>query len=88
LSLEERSERLDMAILSGGREAAVESRSPTQAVLLTSRGMSGAAHVVFALLSIFTCGLFLIPWAIMAATQHDQRAVVTVDLYGNVTWSF
>jgi hypothetical protein len=86
LSLEQRTELLDEAIFNNYRGCRVESRSPTQAVILLSSGMSGGAHVVFALFTIFTCGLFGIAWLIVAATTHERRAYVAVDPFGNVTF--
>jgi hypothetical protein len=70
------------------RGARIESRSPTQAVLLLSGGVSGAMHVIFALFTIFTCGLFAIIWLIVAASSHERRAYTAVDPYGNVTFSY
>jgi hypothetical protein len=87
LSLEQRSELLEEAIFNHYRGARIESRSPTQAVLLLGGGVSGAMHVVFALLTIFTCGLFGIIWLIVAATAHERRAYVAVDPYGNVLFN-
>ena len=50
-------------------------------------GVPGAVHAVFALLTIFTCGLFGIIWLIVAATSHERRAYIAVDPYGNVTFN-
>jgi hypothetical protein len=81
----ERSARLDAAVAHDvSLGARVESRSQFQAVLFNGGGLSGAGHVVFALLSIFTCGLFLIVWLITAATSSDRRMTLTVDANGNV----
>ncbi|MGA9678389.1 MAG: DUF2510 domain-containing protein [Mycobacterium sp.] len=87
ISLEQRSELLEEAIFNHYRGARIESRSPTQAVLLLSSGMSGAGHVVFALFTIFTCGLFGIIWLIAAASSQERRAYVAVDPFGNVTFN-
>ncbi len=87
LSLEQRSELLEDVLFNSYPGARIESRSPTQAVLLLGGGVSGAAHVVFALLTIFTCGLFGIIWLIVAATSHERRAYIAVDPYGNVTFN-
>jgi hypothetical protein len=78
-------ERLEMAVTQelrvGGR---LESKTRYQAVIVHGSSTGGGAHVVFALLSIFTCGLAAIPWVIMAATQHENRVTLSVDAYGNV----
>jgi hypothetical protein len=80
----EREERLNAAVAYDvALGAKVESRSRFQAVLLYSSGL-GVGHVVFALLSIFTCGLFLIVWAIAAGTSQPRRVTLTVDANGNV----
>jgi hypothetical protein len=84
LSLEQRSELLEEAMFNHCRGARIESRSPTQAVLLLGGRLPGAAHVVFALLTIFTCGLFGIIWLIVAATSRQRRVSIAVDPYGNV----
>jgi hypothetical protein len=87
LSLEQRSAILEEAIASHYPWARVESRTPTQAVLFLGGGVSAAAHVVCALLTIFTCGLFGIIWLIVAATSPERRAYIAVDSYGNVTFN-
>jgi hypothetical protein len=86
LQAQERMERLDGAVadLMGRRfDVRVESRTPFQVVLVYGKNM-GAGHVVFALLSIFTCGLFLIPWIIVAGSSGERRQVMTIDQYGTV----
>jgi len=81
----EREEQLNVAVANDvALGARVLSRSRFQAVLLYSGGLSGAAHVVFALLSIFTCGLFLIVWIIAGATSNERRVILTVDANGTV----
>ena len=50
-------------------------------------GVSGATHVVFALLTIFTCGLFGIIWLIVAATSQKRRADIAADPYGNIIFN-
>src|ERR1700753_3524762 len=87
LSLDQRSEILEEAITSHYPWARVESRTPTQAVLFLGGGVSGAAHVVLALITIVTCGLFGIIWLVIAATSPERRAYIAVDSYGNVTFN-
>jgi hypothetical protein len=84
LSLEQRTERLEAVIAGHYRMARIESLTPTQATLVLSEGTSGSTHVVFALLTIFTCGLFGIIWLIVAASSPEKRAHISIDPYGNV----
>lgn len=87
LSLEQRTEILEEAISSHYPWARIESSSPTQAVLFLGGGVSVPAHVVCALLTVLTCGLFGIIWLIAAATSPERRAYVAVDSFGNVTFN-
>jgi serine/threonine protein kinase len=81
-------QRADLLNIAVAREVAmgarVESHTTYQAVVVYG---SNPPHIVFALLSIFTCGLFLIVWLIVAATQHERRVSLLVDPYGNITRS-
>lgn len=77
-----------MAVLSAAvsREVAtygcrVESQMPYQAVLVYGNKPN---HAVWALLSIFTCGLLFIGWIIVALTSGETRKVLSVDQYGQV----
>ncbi|OBJ43103.1 hypothetical protein A5621_00825 [Mycobacterium colombiense] len=85
--MEQRSEILEEVIFNNYRGARIESRSATQAVLFLGGGVSGATHVVLALFTLFSCGLFGIVWLIVAATSRERRAYIAVDPYGNVTYS-
>jgi len=42
-------------------------------------------HILHLLLSIFTCGFWVIGWIIVAATGGVQRQTVAVDPYGRIT---
>jgi Protein of unknown function (DUF2510) len=81
-----RSARLDVAVAQdvamGARLAA---RTPLQAVMIYGGKVGGATHVVFALFTIFICGLAVIPWIIVAATSNERRVTLSVDPYGKVT---
>ena len=83
LSREERADRLDAAIAEciryGGR---VESHAQNQATVAYGREPN---HVLWALLSIFTCGIGLIGWVIDASTNRVTRVTLRVDPHGNVT---
>ena len=65
-------------VVQGGR---VESQSDFQAVLVHGKTVNHTLHV---LISIFTCGLWLIPWLVMGAVGGEKRTVVSIDEYGNV----
>lgn len=43
-------------------------------------------HVLHAILSIFTCGLWLLIWALLAALGGETRRHIYIDEYGNVIW--
>jgi hypothetical protein len=64
-------------------------RTPHQAILYYrgSEGLSGAAHIVFALFTIFTCGLAAIIWIIAAISDPgtgERRLSLWVDQDGNI----
>jgi hypothetical protein len=87
LSPHQRAEILDEAIATHYPWARVDSRTDTQAVLFLGGGVPGAIHVILALITIVTCGLFGIIWLVIAATSPERRAYVAVDSYGNVTFN-
>ena len=64
-------------VVQGGR---VESQSDFQAVIVHGGKVNHTLHVI---ISIFTCGLWLIPWLVMGAVGGEKRTVVSVDEYGN-----
>lgn len=61
----------------------IESQSDFQAVLVEGKPVN---HVLHAILTIFTCLLWGIVWAILAATGGEKRQMVVVDEFGNVLW--
>jgi hypothetical protein len=61
----------------------IESQSDFQAVLVEGKPIN---HVLHAILTIFTCLLWGIVWAIIAATGGEKRQMVVVDEFGNVIW--
>jgi hypothetical protein len=61
--------------------ARVESQSDYQAVLLTGQVVN---HVLHAVLTFFTCGIWAIVWVILFATGGIKRHIVQVDEWGNV----
>jgi len=66
-------------IAAGGR---VEHASDTTAVLAHGARLN---HVLHLLLSVFTFGLWLVVWVVLAATGAPSRVMLTVDPCGNVT---
>jgi hypothetical protein len=63
------------------RGARVESQSDFQAVLATGQPVN---HVLHAIIFFFTCGLWIVPWLILALMAGVKRQLVAVDDYGNV----
>lgn len=61
----------------------IESQSEFQAVLVEGKPIN---HVLHAILTIFTCLLWGIVWAIIAATGGEKREMVVIDEFGNVLW--
>jgi hypothetical protein len=61
----------------------IESQSDFQAVLVEGKPVN---HVLHAILTLFTCLLWGIVWAIIAATGGEKRQMVVVDEFGNVLW--
>lgn len=62
----------------GYRVAAVDG---ARALVVTG---SPVNHVLHAILSIFTCGLWLLIWALLAALGGETRRHIYVDEYGNL----
>lgn len=59
----------------------VESQDRYQAILIEGQPVN---HVLHAILTIVTCVLWGIVWAVLAATGGERRHLITVDEYGNV----
>ncbi|WP_327411925.1 hypothetical protein [Streptomyces sp. NBC_01233] len=59
----------------------VESRTPTQAVLVRGHPVN---HVLHAVLTVFTCLLWGIVWIALAVGNRVERVVLTVDRDGQV----
>jgi hypothetical protein len=87
LSTEDRAALLDAAIeqemASGGR---LETHTPNLAVIVYGYG-NILLHTTFAVLTLFTCGLFVFPWIVWANTNRQHRVTLEVDPYGNITRS-
>jgi hypothetical protein len=61
----------------------VESSTEFQAVLIEGKPIN---HTLHAILTIFTCLIWGIVWAIIAATGGEKRHQLIVDEFGNVHW--
>lgn len=59
----------------------IESQSDYQAVLVEGKPVNNTLH---AILTIFTCLLWGIVWAVIAATGGEKREMIVVDEFGNV----
>ncbi|MFD9477682.1 MULTISPECIES: hypothetical protein [Streptomyces] len=59
----------------------VESRSPTQAVLVRGGNVN---HLLHAILTIFTCLLWGVVWIVLALGNRTERVALTVDRTGRV----
>lgn len=73
---------LDQAVareLAAGAE--LESQTPTNAVLRSGKKVN---HVLHAILSVLTAGIWLIVWAVLVLTNKKQRIVLSLDASGQV----
>jgi hypothetical protein len=64
-----------------GRNRRIESQSDYQAVLVSGQPVN---HTLHAILTIFTCLLWGVVWAIIAGTGGEKREMIVVDEFGNV----
>lgn len=63
------------------RGARVESQTPYQAVLVFGNRTN---HVLHAIITFFTCGIWGFVWLILGVTNKEQRRVLSVDEYGQI----
>lgn len=61
--------------------ATVELQQEFAAVLLYRKRVN---HVAHAILSLLTCGLWLLVWLVLAIFSNDTRTTLSVDEYGRV----
>jgi hypothetical protein len=84
LSDGDRAGRLDTAIdeeiKRGGRPVSLH---PHHAVIAYGGG-SILLHITFAVLTLFTCGLFVFPWIVWANTIRERHVTLFVDPYSNI----
>jgi hypothetical protein len=59
----------------------VESRTEYQAVLVSGHRTNHLLHLV---LTLATCGLWAIVWAILGVTNQEKRDVITADEYEQI----
>jgi hypothetical protein len=71
-------QQLQMAAARGLR---IESQSEFQAVMVEGRPVN---HTLHAILTIFTCLIWGIVWAVIAGTGGETRYMIFVDEFGNV----
>lgn len=64
-----------------GRGLRIESQSDFQTVLVEGKPVN---HTLHAILTIFTCLLWGIVWAVIAGTGGEKREMIVVDEFGNV----
>ena len=74
---------IDEEINRGGR---LLSRHPHHAVIAYGSG-NILLHITFAVLTLFTCGLFVFPWIVWANTDRERHVTLSVDPYGTITRS-
>lgn len=67
--------------MSAVRGLRVETQDRYQAIMIEGQPVN---HVLHAIITIFSCGLWGIVWAILAATGGERRHLISVDEYGNV----
>lgn len=60
----------------------VESQTEVNAVLAKGRRTSHGLHLV---LSILTAGVWLLVWPVVSYLNREQRMILNVDQYGNIT---
>jgi len=81
-SADERKALLAQQIQSAAaRGMRVESQSDFQAVMVEGQPVN---HVLHAIITIFSCGLWGIAWIILAITGGEKRAMAVVDEFGNL----
>lgn len=87
LSPEGRAHILNLALIEARRKAPqmrVETQTDYQAVCVYGQQPN---HILHLLIALFTCGLWFIVWAFIAVVSSETRVTVTVDPYGNVSWT-
>lgn len=86
VSREERQERLARIVSSRSLEGwNVIDRNENQIYAILSRPGKPINHPLHAILTVFTCLVWGIVWAVMAGTQKkEQRVRLSIDTHGNL----
>jgi hypothetical protein len=72
------SQQIRSMVTAGGR---IESQADFEAVIATGKDVN---HTLHAILTLATCLMWGLPWAVIAATGGVKRQLVTVDEFGDV----
>jgi hypothetical protein len=82
-ALETRRQILAQAVASAvvTQNARVESQSDYPAVLVTGHPVN---HILHFLVTIFTCGLWVIVWILLVITGGTKRQMIYVDEWGYI----
>ena len=86
VSLEDRQERLARIVSSRSLEGwNVVDRNERDVYAILSLPGKEVNHILHAILTVFTCLVWGIVWAVMAGTQkREQRVRLSIDTYGNL----
>ena len=83
MSEQQRSQILDQTLIAkasqGGR---LETRTATTAVVVAGKPIN---HILHLLLSVFACGAWVPVWLIMTVLGGEQRRILNVDQFGQVS---
>jgi hypothetical protein len=72
------SQQVRSMVTAGGR---IESQADFEAVIATGNDVN---HTLHAILTLATCFMWGLPWAVIAATGGVKRQLVTIDEFGDV----
>lgn len=86
LPIQERVERLSRIVAAKTLEGwTVVDRNEREAWAVLDLPGKPVNHTLHAIISIFSCGLWLIVWLILSLTQRKQQRIrVSIDSYGNL----
>ena len=83
---EGRAERLSRIVSAKSLEGyVVVDRDDRNATAVLSHPGKEVNHVLHVIITIFTCGLWLIPWLVMGVTKKkEERLRISIDGFGNL----
>lgn len=82
LTGEQRRQRLDFALAGMTAQGwQIESQGQLQAVVASGQSVNNVLH---AILTIFTCGVWLVVWMLVSVTNKTARQTVYVDEWGRL----